>query len=78
MDRNERRLMTREELFLLDYDRLQRELGNIADWTLEVGEQMRVLSPQVEHYNALRAELQIVGLYKSSIQSVLRAIRDAI
>jgi len=69
--------MSRAELLELDYERLQRELGNLGDWTLEIGEEMRELSPYVERYHALRAELQVIGQYKSLLQSVLRAQRDA-
>ncbi len=77
-DRNERRLMTRAELAELDYDRLQRELGNLCDWVLEIGDEQRTLSPYVERYHSLKAELSIIAQYKSMLQSVLRAVRDVL
>ena len=77
-DRNERRLMTREELAELGYERLQCELGNLCDWVLELGDEQRELSPYVERYHSLKAELSIIAQYRSMVQSVLRAIRDAI
>ena len=78
MDRNERRLMSRQELLELDYERLTQELGNIGDWVLEIGDELRTLSPAVERHNSLKAELHIVNAYKSALQSIVRALRDAI
>jgi len=76
--REGRGLMSRAELLELDYERLQRELGNVGDWVLEIGEEIRELSPYVERYHSLAAELKIVSTYKSLLQSVLRSVRDAI
>ena len=76
--RAERGLMSRAELLELDYERLQRELGNIGDWVLEVGEEMSKLRPSVELYHSLKAELTIIKEYKSLLQSILRAQRDAV
>jgi len=76
--RESRGLMTREDLQELDFTRLQMELGNIGDWILEIGEEMRDLRPSVERYHSLRAELSVVKEYKSLLQSILRAQRDTL
>ena len=76
--RAERGLMSRAELLELDYERLQRELGNVGDWVLEVGEEMSKLRPSVELYHSLKAELTIIKEYKSLLQSILRAQRDTV
>ena len=73
--REEYGLMTREELRELDYERLQRELGKVCDWLLDLTSEYPAIAAQAAD---LRARIQLLELYKSSIQSILRAVRDAI
>ncbi len=73
--RSEYGLMSREELREVDYMRLQVELGKVCDWLLDLTIEYPSIAAQAAD---MRARIKLLELYKSSVQSILRAVRDAI